>query len=116
MSKYLFLLWQDETKNPTPGTPESDTQMAAYGAMFEAAQSAGVFDHGDPLTPAGAGQTVRVRNDSTESSKGGFPSSTEQLIGYYVLECKDDADAAKWAATIPAAALGAIEVRQIWVM
>jgi hypothetical protein len=110
MSNYLFLLWQDETKNPTPGTPESDTQMAAYGAMFEAAKSAGIFQNGDPLTPAGAGQTVRVRNGSTESS------STEQLIGYYVLDCQDDADAAKWAAKIPAAALGAIEVRQIWAM
>jgi hypothetical protein len=116
MSNYLFLLWQDETKNPTPGTPESDTQMAAYGAMFEAAKSAGIFQNGDPLTPSGTGQTVRVRNGSTESSKGGFPSSSEQLIGYYVLDCQDDADAAKWAAKIPAAALGAIEVRQIWAM
>jgi hypothetical protein len=116
MSKYLFLLWQDENKRTTPGTPEADKEFAAYGAMFEQANSAGIFQGGDPLQPSAAGQTVRVRNGSTASSKGTFAPSPEQLIGFYVLDCKDDADAATWAAKIPAAAKGAVEVRPIWVM
>ena len=116
MSKYLFLLWQDESKAPAPGTPESDAQMAAYGAMYEEAHGAGVFQNGDPLQPSATGQTVRVRNGSTDAGKGTFSSSSEQLVGYYVLDCKDDADAAAWAAKIPAAASGAIEVRPIWAM
>jgi len=113
MSKYLFLLWQDESKAPAQGTPEADQEYAAYGAMFEQANSAGIFQGGDPLQPAATGQTVKVRNGSTESAKGTFPSSPEQLIGFYVLDCKD---AASWAAKIPAAARGAIEVRPILVM
>ena len=116
MSKYLFLLWQDESKSPTPGTPEMDAQMAAYGAMFEEAQGAGVFQNGDPLQQSTGGQTVKVRNGSTQASQGTFSSSAEQLVGYYVLDCKDDADAAAWAAKIPAAATGAVEVRPIWAM
>ncbi len=116
MSKYLFLLWQDENNHPAPGTPEADKEFAAYGAMFEQASGAGIFQGGDPLQPTAATQTVRVRNGSTESTKGGFSSSTEQPIGYYVLDCKDDAEAATWAAKIPAAAKGAIEVRPILVM
>ncbi len=56
---------------------------------------------------------VRVRNGRTESSTGTFPSGTEQVIGFYELECRDDADAAAWAAKIPAAAKGAIEVRPV---
>jgi hypothetical protein len=116
MSKYLFLLWQDEKNHPAQGTPEADKEFAAYGAMFEQANSAGIFQAGDPLQPAATGQTVKVRNGSTESTSGTFSSSPEQLIGFYVLDCKDDADAASWAAKIPAAARGAIEVRPILVM
>jgi hypothetical protein len=116
MSKYLFLLWQDESKAVAPGTPEGDKEYAAYNAMFEQASGAGILKSGDPLQPAAAGQTVRVRNGTTESSKGTFSSSPEQLIGFYVLDCKDDADAAEWAAKVPAAARGAIEVRPIAVM
>jgi hypothetical protein len=116
MSKYLFLLWQDENNHPAPGTPEADKEFAAYGAMFEQASKAGVFQGGDPLQGSSAAQTVKVRNGSTESSKGGFSSSKEQPIGFYVLDCKDDADAASWAEKIPAAAKGAIEVRPIAVM
>jgi hypothetical protein len=116
VSKYLFLLWQDENNHPAPGTPEADKEFAAYGAMFEQASKAGVLQGGDPLQGSSAAQTVKVRNGSTESSKGGFSSSNEQPIGFYVLDCKDDADAAGWAAKIPAAAKGAIEVRPILVM
>ena len=116
MSKYLFLLWQDESNHPAPGTPEADKEFAAYGAMFEEANGAGIFQGGDPLQPVAAAQTVKVRNGSTESSRGAFSSGPEQLIGFYVLDCKDDADAAQWAAKIPAAAKGAIEVRPILVM
>jgi hypothetical protein len=114
MSKYLFLLWQDLSQGPAPGTPEADREFAAYGTMFEEANKAGVFQGGDPVQPVA--QTVRVRNGSTESTKGGFSSTSEQPIGYYVLDCKDEADAAAWAAKIPAAARGAIEVRPILVM
>ena len=114
--KYLFLLWQDESKAPARGTPDADKEYAAYGAMFEQANSAGIFQGGDPLQPAAAGQTVKVRNGRTESTKGTFSASPEQLIGFYVLDCRDDAEVAVWAAKIPAAARGAIEVRPILVM
>jgi hypothetical protein len=116
MSKYLFLLWQDENKRETPGTPAFDQEMGAYGAVYEQANSAGVFQGGDPLQPASAGQTVRVRNGSTEAKPGPFASGPEVPIGFYVIDCKDDADAASWAAKIPAAAKGAVEVRPILVM
>ncbi len=116
MSKYLFLLWQDETKSERPGTPECDKEYAAYGAIFEEASKAGIIQGGDPLQPTAAAQVVKVRNGATQATKGGFASSTEQPIGFYVLDCKDDADAAAWAAKVPAAAKGAVEVRPILAM
>jgi hypothetical protein len=37
----------------------------------------------------------------------------EQLGGYYVLECKDLDEALAWAAQIPEAQVGGVEVRPI---
>ena len=116
MPKYVFLLWQDESKAEKPGTPGFDTEMGAYGALQQELDKAGAFKAGQPLQPSATGQVVRVRNGSTDASKGTFSSGTEQLIGYYEVECKDDADAASWAAKIPAAAKGAIEVRPVFAM
>ncbi|MDQ2961108.1 MAG: YciI family protein [Candidatus Dormibacteraeota bacterium] len=114
--KYLFLLWQDESKAPKPGTPESDAVMGAYNTFSEQAGSAGVLQGGEALLPSTGGQTVRVRNGSTDAGTGPFSAGPEQLVGFYSLDCKDDADAAAWAARIPASATGAVEVRPIWVM
>ena len=116
MPKYVFLLWQDESKAERPGTPGFDTEMGAYGALQQELTEAGAFQAGDPLQPSATGQVVRVRNGSTEASKGTVASGAEQLVGFYEVECKDDADAAAWAAKIPAAAKGAIEVRPVWAM
>ena len=114
--KYMFLLWEDESKMPRPGTPELDAQLAAYGAFYEKAASEKVFQNGDPLQPSSEGKTVLVRGGSTSAETGTFTSGAQQLIGYYVLDCKDEADAVAWAAKIPAAASGAIEVRPVWTM
>ena len=113
MPKYVFLLWQDENKRETPGTSEFDSEYAAYGAVQQEAIGAGVIRAGQPLQPASAGQVVRVRNGHAESSTGSFSNTAEQVIGVYELECQDAADAAAWAAKIPAAAKGAIEVRPV---
>ena len=113
MPKYVFLLWQDESKTERPGTPGFDAESGAYGALQQELMGAGAFQAGDPLQPSAAAQVVRVRNGSTEASKGTLASGAEQLVGFYELECKDDADAAHWAAKIPAAAKGAVEVRPV---
>lgn len=111
--KYIFLLWADEASMPAPGSPAMQQQMSAFDAFYGDATGRGVFQNGDPFQPSAAGQTVRVRDGRTEASRGTVSQGSEQLIGYYVLECKDDADAAAWAAKIPVAASGAIEVRPI---
>ncbi len=113
MSRYVLLLWQDESKAERPGTPGFDTEMGAYGALQQELIGRDAFKAGQPLQPSAAGQVVRVRNGSTDASKGTVSSGAEQLVGFYEIEAKDDADAAAWAAKIPAAAKGAIEVRPV---
>ncbi len=116
MPNYVLLLWQDVSKGERPGSPGFNEEMGKYGALQEEMIKASAIKGGDPLVPGDAGQVVRVRDGKTQTSRGGFASGAEQLIGYYALECKDEADAAAWAAKIPAASKGAIEIRPVMSM
>ena len=113
MSKYMVLLYANEAGLPRPGTPEFDSQNAAYDAVYKNFSSRGAFVSGDPVGPSSAATSVRVRNGQTSTTPGPATSGGEQLIGYYVLECQNDKAAADLAATIPCAAVGTVEVRPI---
>jgi hypothetical protein len=56
---------------------------------------------------------VRVRDGKTITSDGPFTETKEQIGGYYLFECKDLDEAIAWAARIPGASHGAVEVRPI---
>jgi len=114
--KYLFLLYENEQATPAPGSPELQQQLQAYGAFYEDASSRGLFQSGDPVQGSQTATTVRVRNGATQPKSGPFNSGTEQIIGFYVLDCKDETEAVATAARIPAASTGAVEVRPILVM
>jgi len=116
MSKFMVLLYADESAMPKPGTPEADAQNAAYGAVYEDFAGRGAFVNGDPLTPTSAATSVRVRDGKRQDTPGAAARTAEQLIGYYVLECKDQSEANELAATIPAAKVGTVEVRPVWAM
>jgi hypothetical protein len=116
MSKYMVLLYAPESALARPGTPEFDTQNAAYGAVYENFSKRGAFVAGDPLSASDGATSVRVRDGQRHDSTGSAIAGAEQLIGYYVLDCKDQGEAADLAAMIPAAALGTVEVRPVFQM
>jgi hypothetical protein len=59
--------------------------------------------------------TEVVRDGKTITSDGPFTETKEQIGGYYLFECKDLDEAIAWAARIPGASHGAVEVRPIMV-
>jgi hypothetical protein len=65
------------------------------------------------LQPTTTATTVRVRDGKTITSDGPFTETKEQIGGYYLFECKDLDEAISWAARIPSATNGSIEVRPI---
>jgi hypothetical protein len=113
MSKYIVLLYANETALPKPGTPEFDAQNVAYSAVYEDFLKRGAFVAGDPLGPSARAASVRVRSGAATATPGVQAKSGEQLIGYYVLECQSDQDAASLAATIPCATVGTVEVHPV---
>lgn len=113
--QYMCLIYSDENSGPQPGTPEFGPYIQGYNDFTETVQKAGAFIAGDALQPAATATTVTMENGTMETTDGPFAETKEQLGGYYLLECKDLDEAMKYAAMIPTATHGRIEVRPIMV-
>ncbi len=113
--KYILLMYWDQTKIPEPATPESQkAEQQVWFDYLKEVKAAGVLLENNGLSPAANATTVRVRNGKTLTADGPFAETHEQLGGYFILECKDLDEAVSWAAKIPAAKNGSIEVRPTW--
>jgi hypothetical protein len=111
--RYLCLLYVDEDASPAPGTPEFGEVMAANMSARAAMAEAGVLVDSAPLHPVKSAATLRIRGAETLLTDGPFAELKEQLGGYYLLACATRDEALRWAATIPAARSGSVEVRQV---
>jgi hypothetical protein len=111
--KYLLTIYADE-RVWGEATPEFiETSMAAYGELGTAMREAGVHVGGEGLQPSSTATSVKVRDGETLVTDGPFAETREQLGGYYLLDCKDLDDAIRWAARIPDATHGTVEVRPV---
>lgn len=116
--KYACLIYSSEAANAEllpAGSPEFNEMIAGYMAFGEEAGAAGVLLDGDALTDTTTSTTVRVRDGEISTTDGPFAETKEQLGGFYLLECKDLDEAIAWAAKIPTAAHGCVEVRPVQV-
>ncbi len=111
--QYLMLIYANESADPQPGTPEGDKFMGGYFAFTEEVKQKKIHLGSDALQPISTATTVRVRNGKTQTTDGPFAETKEQLGGYYLLECKDLDEAIEYAAKIPSAEHGSIEIRPI---
>lgn len=114
--RYILLIYTAESGEPQQGTPESNEQFQGYMVFTQEVQQAGVMQSGEPLLPVATATTVRVRDGKTLTTDGPFAETKEQLGGFYILDCKDLDQAIAYAAKIPGAKRGSIEVRPIMEM
>ena len=113
--QFLCLLYGSEAAEPEPGTPEFDAMMEGFEAFSATVVKDGKFVSGDALQPVATSTTVAVRDGKTHVTDGPFAETKEQLGGYYLLECTDLDEALKYAAMIPSATWGRVEVRPVMV-
>jgi hypothetical protein len=111
--RYLLLIYQNESEHAKMSQEEQTAEYGAYMAFGEEVQKKGVFLGGEALMPTNTATTVRVRGAKTLNTDGPFAETKEQLGGYYLLNCKDLDEAIEFAAKIPAATDGSIEIRPI---
>lgn len=113
--KYMALIFTDPSTMTAPTSPEFGKMMSGYRIANETYHRDGVYVSGDALQPASTATTVRVRDGKTETMDGPFAESKEQLAGFYILDCANLDDAIRYAAMIPGAEHGAVEVRPVMV-
>jgi hypothetical protein len=114
--KYIALLYGEPDAGPAPGTPEFAEMLGGFQSVTTAMADAGVLVDSGPLRPPQTATTVRVRDDQTQLTDGPFAEIKEQLGGYYILDCEDLDTALRYAAMIPSARYGSVEVRPVMVM
>ncbi len=112
--KYIALIYMDPAKSPPPESPDFGKMMSDYGIATQTYKTNGAWIAGEALQPVMTATTVRVRNGRTETMDGPFAETKEHLGGLYVLDCADLDEAIRYAAMIPHAAMGSVEVRPIW--
>jgi hypothetical protein len=113
MAHYIFLQYVDESKSPRYGSPELNAQIDAFAKYLDELKGAGVFFGGDPCQPSAATFSVEVRDGHAKTTDGPMHHASPWLNGYFVLDCKDRAEAEAWAAKNPAAHGGTVEVHPI---
>ncbi len=111
--KFLLTIYGEESGWGDASPEEIGQVMAAYEAFGRAAAEAGVLVGGEGLQPTSTATTVRVRDGETLTTDGPFAETREQLGGYYLLDSSDLDDAIAWAARIPGAQNGSVEVRPV---
>src|SRR2546423_4384211 len=107
--KYAALIYA------TDGEWESrseEEQAAIYKEYLALSEEQGIFG-GAELAATTSATTVRVRDGETLTTDGPFAETKEVLGGLYLLEADNLDEAISFAARIPAARYGAIEVRPL---
>ena len=112
--KYMALIYTDPADWERLSQEEQEATFGRYLALSEEARNAGVYVGAAQLAPTGDATTVRLRDQETLVTDGPYAEVKEALGGYYLFECASFDDALDWAARIPGAEHGAIEVRPVY--
>jgi len=111
--QYALLIYSEPTAEPLSDEATA-AYMKAYQQFTEEVIAAGVMQGGEALEEVSTATTVRVRDDDVITSDGPFAETKEVLGGFYLLDCADLDEVLGWAAKIPTAKHGSVEVRPVW--
>ncbi len=111
--KFTLLLYADMAQAPQYTPEERVAGQQAWYSLLDEMKTAGVYVENYGFAPVGKAKTVQIRNGKTLTTDGPFAETTEELGGYFLLDCKDLDEAMGWAAKIPYANGGSIEVRPV---
>lgn len=116
MPRYAALIYSPaETEGQ--GTEEDWARvMEEYSEFGRNAGAAGVIAGGEALHDTPTATTIHVaggRGGEVIRTDGPFAEAKEVLGGFYLLDCADLDEALEWAAQIPGAWHGKVEVRPV---
>ncbi len=108
-----MLIYDSEERWDSIGDADFKAIFEEYGAYTRELQEQGKLLGSSRLQPSSTAVSVQVRDGETLTTDGPFAETKEQLGGYYLIEADSLEDALAWAAKIPSARDGTIEVRPV---
>jgi hypothetical protein len=111
--KYMLTLYAAPDAEPAYGTPEFKAMMGEYFGLSEKMKDTAMYLAGEGLQPVQTATTLRKRDGRVETMDGPFAETREHLGGFYLIEAPDLDAALRFAAEIPAARYGSVEVRPV---
>lgn len=109
--KYALLIYSPTSAQDYANPAES--QIKDVTDYVRAVKDAGVLVDAQQLTHTDSATTVRVRGGDRLVSDGPFMETKEHLLGFFLLDVPDLDTALDWAARMPAACFGTVEVRAV---
>ena len=113
--QFMALIYGDASRWDAFSESEREAAYAQYRAFSDDAGKAGVMVGGAELASTRDATTVRVRDGESLVTDGPYAEVKEALGGYFLFECASMDDAVEYAARIPGAEHGAVEVRPVYV-
>jgi len=110
--KYALLIYAVPGASENPG-PAPEGVIEDWLDYTAAIKEAGVLLGAEQLTWPDTATTIRLANGERLLTDGPFAETKEHLLGFYLLEAGSLDAALDWAARLPAAALGTVEVRAV---
>ena len=111
----MALIYGDASRWEAFSDDERKAVYAKYRAFSDEAGKAGIVLGGAELSSTRDATTVRVRDGETLVTDGPYAEVKEALGGYFLFECESMDEAVEYAAKIPGAEHGAVEVRPVYV-
>ena len=110
--RYLLLIYANEAEYERlhAGIAAVTNEYWAFDDLLE---QRGALVAGDALAPTAETATVRARGGRVEVVRAPVARVSEPILGYFVVDVADEAEALELAARIPDARVGAVEVRRV---
>lgn len=110
---FTILIYEDSAQIAlrTDGTDKGKTYWNSYAAVGKAMADAGILRGGGALSAETDAKVVEIREGAQTVRDGAYASTERVLGGYFIVDVPALEDALAWAAKVPAATTGSVEVR-----
>ena len=109
----MLLIYQNPDAWNSLSEDDRQAVMNDATAIFEELTASGEAVGGDPLAPASATKTIKVRDGVATVTDGPFIESKEQFVGYMMIDVKSEERALEIAKRWPDERHWAVELRLV---
>jgi hypothetical protein len=111
--QYMLLIYSEPGSRDLYSAEDVDAMYEEYFALSRRLREQGKYVSSRELQSSSTATSVEVRDGETVTTDGPFAETKEVLGGYYLIEADSPEEAVEWAAQIPSARYGRVEVQPV---